>query len=285
MDRLSDGSHDLPKLLRSGGRRLVGFDNYKEIFTGDILLTAVKNNMIWVLVVPAFVTAIGLIFAVLLERVSWSFAFKTVVFMPMAISAFAAGITWRIVYTEDPDLGALVAGIAAVHDTFQAGQVLPKAVPSTDGITGSADSGFALDEPLQPGGVAQLGLTRISTDRVPRRRPGGRPEPLQGGITGVVWQDFKPGGGEPGQLEQDEVGLPGVTVELRDEGGGTVASTKAQPDGTFAFEEVDPGSYQVAVGSETFAEPFGGVAWLGRTAIRRRSSSPTSGSGPASQWW
>ena len=44
-----------------GRRRLVGFDNYKEIFTSDILLTAVKNNMIWVLVVPAFVTAIGLI--------------------------------------------------------------------------------------------------------------------------------------------------------------------------------------------------------------------------------
>ena len=143
--------------------------------------------MIWVLVVPAFVTAIGLIFAVLLERVSWSFAFKTVVFMPMAISAFAAGITWRIVYTEDPDLGALnAAGIAA--STTRSGRpgVLPEAVPSTDDITGSADSGFALDEPLQPGGVAQLGLTRISTDEVPEGAVQAVvPEPLQGGITGV----------------------------------------------------------------------------------------------------
>ena len=47
------------------------------------------------LVVPAFVTAIGLVFAVLTERVRWSVAFKTVVFMPMAISLFAAGVIWR----------------------------------------------------------------------------------------------------------------------------------------------------------------------------------------------
>ena len=56
------------------------------MFTSDMLVTAIKNNAIWVLVVPALVTAIGLVFAVLTERVSWSVAFKTAVFMPMAIS-------------------------------------------------------------------------------------------------------------------------------------------------------------------------------------------------------
>ena len=40
---------------------------------------------------PAFVTAIGLVFAVLLERIRFSVAFKVVVFMPVAISLFAAG--------------------------------------------------------------------------------------------------------------------------------------------------------------------------------------------------
>ena len=67
---------------------------------------------------PALVTALGLLFAVLTERVSWSVAFKTVVFMPMAISAFAAGVTWRMMYAQDPDLGAVNAGIRAVKDTF-----------------------------------------------------------------------------------------------------------------------------------------------------------------------
>ena len=54
------------------------------------------------LVVPFLVTAIGLVFAVLTERIGWSVAFKTAVFMPMAISAFAAGVTLRIMYQQDP---------------------------------------------------------------------------------------------------------------------------------------------------------------------------------------
>ena len=70
----------------------VGFDNYKRLFTTSTLTTAIKNNAIWVAVVPAFVTAMGLIFAVLTERVRWAVAFKTAVFLPMAISAFATGV-------------------------------------------------------------------------------------------------------------------------------------------------------------------------------------------------
>ena len=98
------------------GDSFVGFDNYVTLFTTDVLLTAIKNNAIWVLVVPALVTAIGLVFAVLTERIRWSVAFKTAVFMPMAISLFAAGVIWRIMYEQDPDQGAVNAAIAVVHD-------------------------------------------------------------------------------------------------------------------------------------------------------------------------
>src|SRR4029079_15177892 len=80
----------------------VGIDNYRALFTTSTLTTAIKDNAIWVAVVPAAVTAFGLIFAVLTERVRWSCAFKTVVFLPMAISAFATGVTWRIMYQQDP---------------------------------------------------------------------------------------------------------------------------------------------------------------------------------------
>ena len=66
---------------------------------------------------PAFVTAIGLIFAVLTERVRWSVAFKTVVFMPMAISAFAAAVIWRVMDQKDPDIGAVNAMIARRRTT------------------------------------------------------------------------------------------------------------------------------------------------------------------------
>jgi alpha-glucoside transport system permease protein len=93
------------------------------------------------------------------------------------------------------------------------------------------------------------------------------PEPLQGGITGVVWRDFKPGGGAPGEVEEEEVGLPGVTVELRDSRGESVDSTTTEANGTFAFEDVEAGEYRVAIGADTFAQPFGGVAWLGESLV------------------
>ena len=78
------------------GSNFIGFDNYQELFSQETLTRAIRNNVLWLAIVPALVTAIGLVFAVLLERVRWSVAFKTVVFMPMAISLFAAGVIWRV---------------------------------------------------------------------------------------------------------------------------------------------------------------------------------------------
>ena len=83
---------------------------------------------------PAFVTAIGLIFAVLTERIRWAVAFKTVVFLPMAISAFATGVTWRLMYTQDPNLGAVNALGRAVSDAFSSPGVLSNALPSTTAL-------------------------------------------------------------------------------------------------------------------------------------------------------
>jgi alpha-glucoside transport system permease protein len=252
----------------STGDELVWFDNYEELFRSDVLFTAIKNNAIWVLVVPALVTSIGLVFAVLTERITFAVAFKTTVFMPMAISAFAAGITWRIVYIQDPDRGAVNAGIAAVRDAVDPPGVLPEARPSTESFQ-ATDGGLALDQALGPGDVARLGLTAIREDEVPDgAEQAVQPEPLQGGITGVVWRDFKPGGGEPGRVETEELGLPGVTVELRDrESGERITTATTENDGTFRFEDVDEGQYTAGIGAETFAEPFNGVTWLGEDLI------------------
>ncbi len=251
----------------SDGEEFVWFDNYEQLFTTDTLVTAIKNNAIWVAVVPALVTALGLIFAVLTERIRWSVAFKTAVFMPMAISAFAAGITWRIMYVKDPDVGAVNAGIKAIHDTVSEPGVLSSAAPSTDSLQPTADGGIELENTVEPGATAALGLTQISADEVPEDAAQAvLPEALQGGINGVVWRDFKPGGGTAGEVEQDELGLPGVTVELiRD--GATTETTTTGPNGVFEFPELEPGSYQVGIGASTFAQPFEGVAWLGEKLI------------------
>ncbi|MBS1870769.1 MAG: ABC transporter permease subunit [Actinobacteria bacterium] len=251
------------------GSDFVGFDNYKALFTTDTLRTAIKNNVIWVAVVPAFVTAIGLIFAVLTERIRWSTAFKTVVFMPMAISLFAAGVIWRVMDQTDPSLGTVNATLKVVHDAFGSSGPLTTAQPSTPALTGSPSSGFVLRAVVRPGGVALMGLTAIPPDEVPAAAPDAvRPAPRAGAIGGVVWRDFKPGGGRPGVVERGEQGLGGVDVELRPAAaGGAVASTTTAANGSFSFGDVRPGSYRVAIASSTFAAPFAGVNWLGPKLI------------------
>ena len=250
------------------GDTFVWFDNYEALFTTDILVTAIKNNAIWVGVVPALVTAIGLIFAVLTERVSWSVAFKTAVFMPMAISLFAAGVIWRIMDQKEPERGAVNATIAVFADWVNEPGALSAAFASTDALTGSPEQGLVLKTTVRPGGTALLGLTGIPPDEVPpgavqAREPAGEAN----AITGTVWRDFKPGGGTPGKVEPQELGLPGVTVELRDAAGKSIASTSTANDGSFAFEDLEPGEYRPAIGAATFAEPFGGVNWLGPKLI------------------
>jgi alpha-glucoside transport system permease protein len=249
------------------GDRFIGLDNYRTLFTDETLRKAIENNLLWLLVVPAFVTAIGLVFAVLIERIRFSVAFKVAVFMPMAISLFAAGVIWRLMYEKDPEQGTVNAAIAVVKDAFSPSGALPAALPSTDAVTGGADQGMVLNTPLESGDVAQIGLTGIREDDVPSdAEQAVVPEALSGGITGVVWRDFKPGGGTPGKVEDGELGLPNVTVELRDDTRAIDTATTG-PDGTFTFEDVPSGVYHAAIASSTFAQPYAGVSWLGESLI------------------
>ena len=182
------------------GENFVWFDNYQTLFTSDTLVTAIKNNAIWLAVVPALVSAIGLIFAVLTERVRWSVAFKIAVFMPMAISLFAAGVIWHIMLVKDPDHGAVNASLKAVRSAFVGDGVLERAQPSQpQQLQGTPARGFVLQTPLRAGSSALLGLTAIPPNAVPAgAEQAATPSPGSGEITGTVWRDFKPGGGKPG---------------------------------------------------------------------------------------
>ena len=71
-----------------------------------------------------------------------------------------------------------------------------------------------------------------------------------GSITGIVYNDDN----ENGIQDKDEKGIGGVTVTLVDENGNTVATTTTNEDGSYTFEEVEPGDYTVVVG----ADPNGG---------------------------
>ena len=263
------GRTTIRSLYDDRGDTFVGIDNYRRMFNEDVIFTAIKNNFLWVLIVPALVTSIGLLFAVLTERVRWAVAFKIAVFMPLAISLFAVGVIWRLMYQQSPERGAINAAIVAVQGVYSDAGVLSQAAPSSDELEGRSPRAIVLAEPVQPGDTALLGLTGVRASEIPEGTPdAARPEPLQGGIAGVVWRDFTPGGGTPGEVESGETALPGVTIELRSaDTGRVVSSTTSGDDGTFAFEDVDQGSYRVAVGDTTFAAPFRGFNWLGRSLI------------------
>ena len=253
----------------NSGSEFVGLDNYKLIFTDDILLTAVKNNLIWVAIVPAAVTAFGLFFAVLTERISWAVAFKFAVFAPLAISLFAAGIIWRAtMYEKNPDVGTINHVISVIKGAVSPNAVLTNANPSTDTLTGSDQTGFTLQTKLQPGDTALMGLTAIPPDEMPASaQQAVAPQSVSGGISGVVWRDFSPGGGTPGEVEPDELGIPGATVDLLDSSGKKVDSTTTEDNGSFEFTDLEAGTYQTEISKATFAEPFTGISWLGAKLI------------------
>src|SRR4051812_16060060 len=156
------------------GNEFVGIDNYKTLFTDDNLVKAIENNAIWLAVVPALVAAIGLILAVLVERVRWSVAFKIVVFMPMAISLFAAGVIWHIMLQQDPSQGAVNAAIKVGHDAVSSSGVLTDAQAAGNPLTGSPDQGFGAKAAVGPGGTTLLGLPAIPPDAVPAGAKQGR---------------------------------------------------------------------------------------------------------------
>lgn len=246
----------LRSLFGHDGSDFVGLANYRILFTTDTLTTAIRNNALWVAVVPATVTAIGAVFAVLMERIRWAAAFRTAIFMPMAVSMFATGIIWHVIDDKDPQRGTLNAVIGAVHDAIWPPGALAGGTPSTP------------DTPVRPGDSAVLGLTGIAQRDIPAGATQAvRPPGVANQITGTVFRDFKPGGGQPGVVEQGELGIPGASIELRDSTGKLVATTRSGPAGTFRFDGVSPGEYRIAVGQDTLRPAFGGVDWLGPKLI------------------
>ncbi|CAM3211724.1 carbohydrate ABC transporter permease [Stackebrandtia soli] len=76
----------------------VGLDNYIWVFTDPEILLVVRNTVVWVVLTPLLATAIGLVYAVLIDKTRFEALAKTLVFLPMAISFVGASIIWRFVY-------------------------------------------------------------------------------------------------------------------------------------------------------------------------------------------
>jgi alpha-glucoside transport system permease protein len=76
----------------------VGLSNYVWAFNDGEFRQAIGNNLLWLIFVPAASTAVGLLVAVLADRVRWGTVAKSLIFMPMAISFVGASVIWKFVY-------------------------------------------------------------------------------------------------------------------------------------------------------------------------------------------
>ena len=91
------------------GDTFIGFQNYQNLAGDPEFRSAVFNNLLWVLVVPAAATFLGLVIAQLTDRLKWGGIAKSLIFMPMAISFVGASLIWKFVYANDASIGMLNA--------------------------------------------------------------------------------------------------------------------------------------------------------------------------------
>jgi len=92
----------LTERLPGNESKFVGLDNYRQMVSEPKFWEAMRNNILWLLVVPALSTAFGLLAAQLSDRVRWGNIAKSLIFMPMAISFVGAAVIWKLVYDTRP---------------------------------------------------------------------------------------------------------------------------------------------------------------------------------------
>jgi alpha-glucoside transport system permease protein len=258
----------------------VGFTNYKNLFTTAETLVAFRNNVIWVLIFPFLVTTIGLVLAVLTERIRWATAFKTIIFLPVVFSVTASSMVFAQIFDVNPHVGVVNAIVQGVSDIFNP----PGAYPLSPGQTAASLASYGAEggpygtiqstAAVGAGGTLRMGLTGFppTTFQALGAQPAVLPRPVAGGVTGLVWRDFSPN--RPTNATSvlaGEVGYPLLHLALVNSHGTTVATTTTGAGGQFSFPSVGPGKFRAQVERSNFAPGFGaggtGVSWLGGQSL------------------
>jgi len=87
----------------ANGANWIGLDNYVYAFTNPDMVTAIRNNVLWLVLGTVFSTGLGLVIALLADRSKLDRVVKTLIFLPMAISFVGAAIIWRFVFSYQPE--------------------------------------------------------------------------------------------------------------------------------------------------------------------------------------
>ena len=83
----------------------VGFANYTRAFKDPDILLAFRNTMLWIIISPIVVTALGLGLATMLNKMKREALAKSLIFMPMAISFVGGSLIWNLMYQyQEPEV-------------------------------------------------------------------------------------------------------------------------------------------------------------------------------------
>ena len=85
-------------LYNAAGTAFIGISNYTTIFTSGDMLVVLRNTVLWVVIAPFVATAVGLLYALVVDGARGEAAAKSLIFLPMAISFVGAGIIWKFMY-------------------------------------------------------------------------------------------------------------------------------------------------------------------------------------------
>ncbi len=99
----------------------VGLANYRQMMSEPKFWESMRNNMLWLVVVPAASTAFGLLAAQLTDRIWWGNIAKSLIFMPMAISFVGASVIWKLIYDTRPQGQEQIGLLNAVWLLFEGG--------------------------------------------------------------------------------------------------------------------------------------------------------------------
>jgi len=261
--------------------KLVGLSNYKSLFSTADTLIALRNNVIWVVVFPFIVTVIGLVFAVLSERIRWATAFKTVIFLPIVFSVTASSLVFTQIFQLDPHVGVLNAIVQTVDEWFNPPGAYPlsagqtAASLATSGVVAGPHGSLLSSKTVRAGETLRMGLTGVdpSTLSVLGARPARASSRAAGSITGLVWRDFSIS--NPSDITgiyPDEDGFPNLRLALLGPSGASVATTSTNAFGQFHFSNVAPGLFRVQIEASNFQPGFSGTFWLGPQSLTPTSN-------------
>ncbi len=80
----------------------VGLDNFIWFFSDSGALSALKNNVLWLVFLTLLTVGLGLLIAILADKVRYESVAKSGIFLPLAISMVAAAVIWKFMYDYQP---------------------------------------------------------------------------------------------------------------------------------------------------------------------------------------